>query len=585
MTGLVVAGMHRSGTSLMTRLLVDGGWHPGEDLLSSESEEYLEDASFVAIHRDWLSRSLPIGEGHRDWGLSSGGPPDPALLLDAGPTVHRFCTARSRQRQRWVAKDPRASLFLDHWAEHSDVRFVLVYRAVWDAVDSAIRLGHGPFCADPSQLRRAWVQYNRNLLDFAARRRDRCTVVSAESLAADPAAVWKMLATGVGMEGTPDPAVVDPVRLRTRDRSHPIAGLTALLHRDCAEVLAALDAIADLPRPGNPSIAPGASFASGVRRLVPGGSLLSGTGLQVVIPCRDDGAFLDEAIASVEHACTEPAELTLVDDGSSEPETLRILDLLRGAGYQVLSTEGVGLAGARNVGCAVSRSLAVLPLDADNRIRPALVRGLGLIESDRADVVHGPWEEFGMRNRLVRPPDASFETLLPFNNIDACALVRRELLDSLQGYDARLPYLEDWDLWLRSLVAGARFGRLDEVTFQYLVRPGSLNSTLWEDDAVRAAAVRRILDHVPEQMGTHGAAAVLRLMAAMHRVDQLEMEVAAMIGSSVPGSPVPESSVHLAAELAAIRSRRSYRVIEAATRALERRPRLRSLFLRLSGRR
>lgn len=577
MTGLIVAGMHRSGTSLITRLLVDGGWHPGEEVLSSETEEYLEDASFVAIHRDWLSRSLPAGDGHRDWGLSSEGPPDPSSLPDAESTIRLFCTRRSRQRERWVAKDPRASLFLDQWANHSDVRFILVYRAVWDAVESAIRLGHGPFCADPSQLRRAWLQYNRGLLDFAVRRRGRCTVVSAESLAADPASTWAVLAKAVGMSGAPDPAVVDPDRMRTRHRTHPIAGLTTLLHPECADVLERLDAIADVPRPAAPADETGGSGSSGRPRLLPGGSLPPSTGLQIVIPCRDDGAFLDEAIASAEHACSEAAELTVVNDGSSDAETTRILDLLRGAGYQVLTTEGVGLAGARNVGCSVSHTLAVLPLDADNRVLPALVASMGLIESGRFDVLHGSWEEFGMRRRVVRPPEASFDTLLPFNNIDACALVRRQLVDDLHGYDAELPYLEDWDLWLRSLAAGARFGRLDDVTFQYLVRPGSLNSAMWADEVVREATVRRILDRMPAQMGTHGASAVLRLMAATHRVDQLE-KLATTAGA-------PPSSTQLAAELAAIRSRRSYRAIERATRALARRPRLRARFLRLSGRR
>lgn len=51
MTGLIVAGMHRSGTSLLTRLLSDGGWHSGESLLRSSTEEHFEDESFAGIFR------------------------------------------------------------------------------------------------------------------------------------------------------------------------------------------------------------------------------------------------------------------------------------------------------------------------------------------------------------------------------------------------------------------------------------------------------------------------------------------------------------------------------------------------------
>ena len=40
MTGIVVAGMHRSGTSLMARMLADGGYHPGNELLARPTVDY-----------------------------------------------------------------------------------------------------------------------------------------------------------------------------------------------------------------------------------------------------------------------------------------------------------------------------------------------------------------------------------------------------------------------------------------------------------------------------------------------------------------------------------------------------------------
>jgi hypothetical protein len=57
-SGIIVAGMHRSGTSLATRFLVAGGWDPGEVLLSSPKEEYYEDSSFVDLHRRWLAELI-----------------------------------------------------------------------------------------------------------------------------------------------------------------------------------------------------------------------------------------------------------------------------------------------------------------------------------------------------------------------------------------------------------------------------------------------------------------------------------------------------------------------------------------------
>ena len=65
---------------------------------------------------------------------------------------------------------------------------------------------------------------------------------------------------------------------------------------------------------------------------------------------------------------------------------------------------GVGLAAARTIGAARGRTAAVLALDADNRVRPALVQGAALITAGEADIVHGPWHRFGTDRRSTPPP-------------------------------------------------------------------------------------------------------------------------------------------------------------------------------------
>lgn len=596
MTGLIVAGMHRSGTSLVTRLLSAGGWHPGEVLLSSEREEYFEDAAFVGIHRQWLDACLPAGYGHHDWGLSSAGEPDPALLHDARSTVEAFSAQRQRERERWVAKDPRASLYLPEWASVPSLRFVLVYRSPWDVVDSGMRLGHAEFCSDPGLLRRAWLLYNRRLVDFAQQHRDRCVIVSSESLAADPGGAWSLLASFADLDGRLPDDLVDHAKLVTRDRQHPIAALTRVMHPECADVIEVLDDLADLPRPTGTAPATRAP-------LLRGGELPAGVGVQVVIPCRNDGAYLDEAVASVAAACSGPTELTIVDDGSDDPQTLRVLDALRAVGYHVVATTGVGLAAARNLGVSLSRTAAVLPLDADNRVLPSLLDEVASIERGEADVVHGAWDEFGMRGGRVDPPEASLATLLPVNAIDACALVARSLLDALGGYDEQLPYMEDWDLWLRAVVAGARFRRLPSVTFRYLVRHGSLATQVWVDAQQRDATFRRILDRHQAVTGVYTSDLVVRLVNTEHALDaqhrqaderaadaaryaeSIDADRAALAAAlataqrrvqeaeAVAASAVAERD-RIAAELAATRSTpstRGRRLLGALTRRLARR--------------
>lgn len=519
MTGIVVAGMHRSGTSLMTRLLMAGGWRAGENLLSSAKERYEEDPSFVELHRAWLDTCLPVGNGHRDWGVSDGGVIDldarPADVRDAQRVAARsFVAQREDTDTRWVVKDPRASLFLPVWAEQDSLTFVIVYRNPWDVVDSAMRLGEDVLCRRPGHALSAWVDYNRRLVEFVAAHRDRCLVIASEVTTTDPRKVWDLVDRHFGLDGELPTDLVDPDLFVHRNDSTAIAGVYRDIHPEACSILDELDRVADLARhPAPPNDL----------RALTGGTLPPVVGVQIIVPSHNDGDFIAEAIASVDE-CARYAieqrrlhrvELTIVDDGSTDPETLRIMERLRASGRQVITTTGVGVSAARNAGRAVSSTAAVIPLDADNRLRTALIDAVPRIESGMIDVVHGPWRRFGMDDEIVNPVGMTFESLTVYNGIDGCALISRELLERLGGWDTELPFWEDWNLWLGAIRVGARIGRMDAITFDYFVRPDSLSRMPLSDADARMRVVQRITDtHVAIFGNT-----VARLIERIHSTD------------------------------------------------------------------
>ena len=60
--------------------------------------------------------------------------------------------------------------------------------------------------------------------------------------------------------------------------------------------------------------------------------------VSIVIPCYNQGATLREALASVEQVRNENViDVIIVDDGSSEAETSKILDELAKTGHCVVS--------------------------------------------------------------------------------------------------------------------------------------------------------------------------------------------------------------------------------------------------------
>ena len=75
----------------------------------------------------------------------------------------------------------------------------------------------------------------------------------------------------------------------------------------------------------------------------------------VVIPCYNSGKRLLRAIKSVRRQTHPPDQLLVVNDGSSDPNTLRYLSQLPSSEILHLS-ENRGLAAARNHGMAQAKT-------------------------------------------------------------------------------------------------------------------------------------------------------------------------------------------------------------------------------------
>ncbi len=242
----------------------------------------------------------------------------------------------------------------------------------------------------------------------------------------------------------------------------------------------------------------------------------AGPGITVVIPCFNDGAFLREALASVKTSTTAPAELVVVDDGSDDPATQALLAALPAEGVRVVHQEHLGLPAARNAGWRATTAPYVLFLDADNRLAPVMLARLRetLVREPQADVLFSDLRTFGDREGVMHQRVPTLPELLAGNRIDACAALRRTLLERLDGYDEALrDGYEDWELWVRATAAGARFMHIPEPLFDYRVRAGSLG-TRADDPDVRARIVRHIVDRHAALFAAHVGAVTVEL----HRI-------------------------------------------------------------------
>jgi glycosyltransferase involved in cell wall biosynthesis len=209
--------------------------------------------------------------------------------------------------------------------------------------------------------------------------------------------------------------------------------------------------------------------------------------ISIIITCYNLGNYLEEAIASIKgHSPLDDSEIIVVNDGSIDQVTIEILKAIeqQDKSIFVLNQRNMGLAKARNNGIKQAKGKYIIPLDADNKLRPEFItQTISILDNNpEIDVVHGNAQNFGNKVSIWKSKPFYFPEMLLNNYIDACAGFRKSTWEKLGGYDEKMPVMgfEDWDLWLRMGNAGCNFQYVDELFFDYRVRDNSMLAGAWE---------------------------------------------------------------------------------------------------------
>lgn len=200
--------------------------------------------------------------------------------------------------------------------------------------------------------------------------------------------------------------------------------------------------------------------------------------VSIIIPCYNMGTLLAETVESVEKVYTPGLhEVIIIDDGSTDSVTLDVLDNIKG--HQIIRKKNEGLARARNTGISLSKGEFLIFLDSDNLLTDGyLTKGIEVLKQHpEVDIVYGESEIFGESGGFWFTKSFDLQTLMCYNYIDACSLVRKKIFDELGGFDPDMPAqgMEDWEMWLRAAFSGKKFYYMEDVTIQkYRVRADSM---------------------------------------------------------------------------------------------------------------
>lgn len=244
--------------------------------------------------------------------------------------------------------------------------------------------------------------------------------------------------------------------------------------------------------------------------------------------------LLADAIASIE-AQTHPAvQLILVDDASTHPATLVLLDALRprfaARGWTLLrnaenSWQGV----TRHRAVEAAHGEFLLFMDDDNTAWPdEIATFTAAAMHSGADVLTCQNQTFhgGRRppaTRATRPglwtPIGPSPAVGAFANMmgDANMFMRRDAWDRMGGFTRDRAYFEDWEFLQAASLAGLHVECLPEILYCYRIWDGAQTAAHAADFLYRshARALRPTLDATPEALRPALRFAVERHLAGM----------------------------------------------------------------------
>jgi glycosyltransferase involved in cell wall biosynthesis len=204
--------------------------------------------------------------------------------------------------------------------------------------------------------------------------------------------------------------------------------------------------------------------------------------VSVVIPTFNCGRFLGQALDSVLAQSVRPAEIIVVDDGSTDDTAARLAPYR--AHIRYVRQDNQGVSAARNNGVDRATGDLVAFLDADDVWHPGKLElqlraladnpGLALLGTRTFDWPATAFPALGDRPAGVVRRVAWHDLVVRNEIATSSVVVRRDVLRCAGRFDTQMQGPEDRDLWLR-VAELAPIGNLELPLMGYREVPGSVS--------------------------------------------------------------------------------------------------------------
>lgn len=230
--------------------------------------------------------------------------------------------------------------------------------------------------------------------------------------------------------------------------------------------------------------------------------------ISVIIPAYNAAKTIQETIESVLNQTFADWELLVINDGSQDA-TLEVVERIPDTRLNVFSYPNAGVSASRNRGLAEATGEFISFLDADDLWMPDKLEAQlqALQENPQATVAYSWTDYIDERGQFLYPGshitangDVYTQLLLgDFLENGSNALIRREALIEVGGFDESLFGPEDWDLFLR-LAAKYHFVAVPRPQVLYRLSTTSISFNLVRQEAQCLRVIEQAFDRAPASL-------------------------------------------------------------------------------------
>ena len=219
--------------------------------------------------------------------------------------------------------------------------------------------------------------------------------------------------------------------------------------------------------------------------------------ISVIVPCYNQGHFLDETLNSILNQNYSNWECIIVNDGSPDnTESISQDWVAKDNRFKYVKKQNGGLSSARNKGLEIAKGDFVQFLDSDDLISSnKFQKSIEAIQKENSEVIITNFIRFKKNlNQLKRAFCKLEEQIFTYESILLqwdrqfsipihCGFFKREIIQNIR-FNEKLKAKEDWMFWIQAFKSNPKVTFINENMAQYRMHRGGItkNSLLMKEN-------------------------------------------------------------------------------------------------------